>query len=270
MKRAIIHLTEIFTLFILFVFISSFIRCTTQAQDRKSTLMDTYQGTTVTISGKVVFPAYEQNYQVKIVVETLPTETENSTLVAIEDLPQPGDYSVEVPKNQGDIYLKVGLLVPAEQSPTGYRPVKKFARADRYLKVGSFNIRGVDFTIKEGERSTPLMDTYQGPTVTISGKVVFSDYKQDQLIKMIIETSPPGAEESVLVAREDLPQPGDYSVEVPKNQGDIYLKIRVMEPAEEDPTGYRPVVKFARLDRYLKVGSFNIRGVDFTIRQIKK
>ena len=272
MRKAIIYLSAIFSLFILFVFPSRFTSAEEQSdasavqfQYERQSRMEDYQGPTLTISGKVVFPGHKQGQLIRIIVFTPPTKTKESTLVAIKDLSQPGDYSVEVPRSLGNAYLTVVPLEPAEEGPIGYRPIRGLGRSSKLIKGSHSDIKGVNVTIGEGEPSSPRMEDYQGPTLTISGKVVFPGHKQGQLIRIIVFTPPTKTKESTLVAIKDLSQPGDYSVEVPRSLGNAYLTVVPLEPAEEGPIGYRPIRGLGRSSKLIKGSHSDIKGVNVTI-----
>ena len=158
MRKAIIYLSAIFSLFILFVFPSRFTSAEEQSdasavqfQYERQSRMEDYQGPTLTISGKVVFPGHKQGQLIRIIVFTPPTKTKESTLVAIKDLSQPGDYSVEVPRSLGNAYLTVVPLEPAEEGPIGYRPIRGLGRSSKLIKGGHSDIKGVNVTIGEGD-----------------------------------------------------------------------------------------------------------------------
>lgn len=151
MRKRVMYLIMVYSLFILFVSTPGFINAQEQAgssvsQDpfREQALMDTYQGPTVTISGKLIFPAYKQGQQIKIVVKALPAKGKETTLIAVADLSQPGDYSLKVPSNFGEIYINMVVLEPVKQAPDAYMPI---ARLGKFLKVGSSDIKGVDIAI---------------------------------------------------------------------------------------------------------------------------
>jgi hypothetical protein len=148
MRRAIIHLTVISTLLITSVLVSKFTIAETQIKSEVS-LMDAYQGPTVTISGEITFPAFEQSYQIKIIVETLPTESQEVNVIAIADLAQPGKYSIKVPRDQGEVLLKVRVLGSAEEGPAKYRPIGEFTKPNKSLSVGRSDIKEINFLIKE-------------------------------------------------------------------------------------------------------------------------
>lgn len=119
---------------------------------------------------------------------------------------------------------------------------------------------GCSRKIEKGEKTALLMDKYQGPTVTVSGKVLLPDYKSGT-ITISASHNYYGFPDIALTV---IPCPGEYSLRVPKNFGNIYIRARSFQPGERpnrDVIG--PSGRYS--NNPLKIGSFDIKGVDLVI-----
>jgi len=112
----------------------------------KRALMDTYQGSTVIISGRIIFPAYKKGQQIRIIASALSTEGKPPTLIAVRLLSQPGDYSLKMPQNIGDVGLRAVAFSPEKKIPP---ELSLLGIPDSPLEVGFTDIKGVDITIPE-------------------------------------------------------------------------------------------------------------------------
>jgi len=107
-----------------------------------------------------------------------------------------------------------------------------------------------------------VMDTYQGPTVSISGKVIFPDYKEGQHIRILLKSFAyaRGAD----IANIAMPGPGDYSAKVPQNFGDIYISATVLQPGEEFPSSNNLDIEYNQGEP-VKVGTSDIPDIDIAL-----
>lgn len=108
-------------------------------------LMSTYQGLTVTISGKIDFPGYKKGQYIKVNAKSFPGK--GLADIAFVDIPQPGAYSLKVPQNIGDVYITAVILEPGEKNPS--KDSLRGKHKDNPLKIGQSDIKGVDIIIKK-------------------------------------------------------------------------------------------------------------------------
>ncbi len=98
-------------------------------------------------------------------------------------------------------------------------------------------------------------------SVTISGKVDFPSYKEGQRIRIMAQSSP-GAKLPD-IAFVDISQPGEYSLKVPQNVGDIYIAAVVLEPGETTP--HKDSLKQIYDKNPIGVKTEDISGADITL-----
>ncbi len=105
--------------------------------------------------------------------------------------------------------------------------------------------------------------TYQGPTVTISGRIDFPGYKEGLLRIRISAKSFPG-EGRADIAYVDIPRPGEYSLKVPQNIGNVYISALILELVETVP---RKGVSLGTQynGNPIKVNTEDISGVNITL-----
>lgn len=218
-------------------------------KDKKVFLfMDKYHGPTVTLSGMVVFPDYAGG----AITIFASRRYSGPPDIILAEIPSPGKYSVKVPKDLGDIHLRARSFAPGE------KPNRSITGASgRYrnnpLKIGSIDIKGVDIVITQ--TSFLIMDFYLGPTVTVSGKVIFPDYKSGEIAISFSSKNQTPTDIALLI----IPRPGEYTIKVPKNFGDVYLQAKSFNSTGETPLN-------SRVARYkqnpLKVSRYDIKGID--------
>ncbi len=86
------------------------------------------------------------------------------------------------------------------------------------------NIFGVWFVFKKanGGFTVPLMTVHKGPTLIISGRVIFAQYQSGRIFILAKSL----AKKDLLpdIAVEELPAPGPFVIKVPEEVGKIYLE----------------------------------------------
>ncbi|MDO8489570.1 MAG: hypothetical protein Q7S42_05635 [Candidatus Omnitrophota bacterium] len=103
----------------------------------------------------------------------------------------------------------------------------------------------------------------QGPTVTISGKITFPGYKEGQRIFIGAKSS--SSEGPPDIAHAIIAQPGDYSLKVPQNIGNAYIRVAVLQPGEMIISSKSLRQKYDE-GRPIEVGAFDISGLDIAIQ----
>jgi hypothetical protein len=210
--------------------------------------MDKYHGPVVNVSGKVIFPEYISG-EITIIASR---RRNGPPDIATAVIPFPGEYCFRVPKDFGDIYIRAGNSV-MRQGPRRNAPAYYGIHSNYHLRVGSFDIKGIDLIIKT--RPFILMDFYPGPTSTISGKVIFPDYEGDRIvISVSTKNNIP-----TYVALKIIPHPGEYRLKVPRNFGDIYLQAKSFKLNQDTPLN-KSIGKYKQ--NPLKVGRYDIQGID--------
>ncbi len=207
--------------------------------------MDNYRGPTVTVSGQVLSPGYETG-AIKIFASRKHCGPAG---IAVTRIPHSGEYSLKVPKDFGDVYIVATIRrLKSGESPKG----NKRRPYGRFLKIGSFDIKSIDLDMNT--RPFPLMDFYLGPTVTISGKVIFPDYKSGPIVISISGKTQNLANINLRV----LPAPGEFSLKAPKNFGD--LNLQATNPNPDEKTALNKNGKYRQ--NHLRVSHYDIRGID--------
>lgn len=108
-----------------------------------------------------------------------------------------------------------------------------------------------------------LMDTYNGPTVTVSGEVIFDSYK-DGAISIFARTEDRSRPPNIAILT--IPKPGKYILNIPKDFGNIYIGAintkKGLEPEPDDP-------RDEYVNNPIKIGSFDIDNIDIVIKNRK-
>lgn len=220
-------------------------------KDKKVPLsMDKYRGPTVTLSGRAICPDHESS----AITIFASRRYRGPADIILAEIPTPGEYSVKIPKDLGDIHIRAVSLVPGAKSNIS-RGIIGFS--GRYknnpLKISSVDIKGVDLVITK--RPFLLMDFYPGPTVEISGEIIFPRYEGGEIVISVSSKSRGPTD----IAVQIIPQPGKYFLKVPRNFGNIYLRAKSLNSIEG-----RQLNKL--VGRYeqnpLKVGASDINGID--------
>jgi len=206
---------------------------------------------TVTISGEVIFEDYKKG---PIIVGAYSKRDVWPPDIALVEIPKPGKYAFKVPVNAGDIYLAAMNMQVGEAPGVG---TIAGAYKRNPVKVGSSDIGGVDIRITK--ELAPLMKTYEGPTITISGEVIFEDYEKYPIGVFAYSEGYIGPPD---VAFVKIRKPGKYTLEVPVNAGYINL-IALNKRLRDRPGSDTPAGAYER--NPLKVGSSNIEEVNIVI-----
>ena len=238
------------------------------SETKIKTMMDDYKGSTVTITGKVLGGKDYKEIKDSTIVISAKTELERtSSIVARTRIFDLGKYSLKVPKDFGDIYIWAIQLKPGQKEATPETP--RGVYRDNPIKVGSSDIQGIDITIPKETSLDTIMDTYEGPTVTISGEVFGSrDYKKivNGGIYILAKT---GLEiKSSIVAVTLIFDPGKYSLKVPKDFGDIYIWAVQLKPGQKEATP--ETLRGVYRDNPIKVGSSDIQGINVTLHEVSE
>ncbi len=234
-------------------------------KELRKPLMDVYKGPTVEISGTVRFREYSKGL-ILILARTYPF-VKGLPDVAISELSSPGKFTLKVPKNIGSLYIDA---VNVDESWNRNSPMLNSTPTGSYLedpiKITSSNISGIDITIQE--ITPPLMDVYKGPTVEITGKIIFKINKTEKV--MIIARSKNNYiykdRTSPDIAVKEFFLPGKYILWVPKNAGEVYLEIVRFKGDIHSMSSQSIVSSSEYLKNPLKVGSEDIKNIDVILK----
>ncbi len=208
-------------------------------------LMSTYKGPTVTVSGKVDFEFWFENPKgtIWIVVRSEKAYKENTYPdIAIEVISKPGKYTLKLPNNIGNVYIEAIAMKKGEMflKPIIDSPVGTYIKNP--VNIGSKDIKDVNISLLKSKSS--LMATYEGPTVTVSGKIIFPNYKRDVI--WIIARSEVGYRRDFYpdMVATVIPRPGKYTLELPKGIGKVYIEAANVPEAQthgdHPPSGDAP------------------------------
>ncbi|MDO8489461.1 MAG: hypothetical protein Q7S42_05065 [Candidatus Omnitrophota bacterium] len=211
-------------------------------------LMDKYHGPTVTISGRV----YSLDGKSEIIVVSASRSNLGPPDIALTQVSSGETYLLKVPKYFGDAYIRARVLKAGERFRED--TLGCCASYDKNpLKIGSSDIKDLDLAIK----ASPfiLMDFYPGPTVTVSGAVIFLAYRGGKIVISASSKSRSSADVAIMI----IPGPQEYSLKLPKNFGDIYLSASNLDPGVNTPSN-KSMGKYA--ENPLKVGSRDIKSIN--------
>ncbi len=128
--------------------------------------------------------------------------------------------------------------------------------------------------------SRTIMSVYKGPTVTISGSIIFKDYKKGLIsIEVHAKEPKPGAQpfDQIIIAFERIQKPGFYKIKVPKKIGKVYIIARNLDIEDISKMPMHRSFPIGIGDYYvenpIRVGNDDINGLDielteFTMRNI--
>ncbi len=218
---------------------------------RGQLLSEKHKGRLVEISGNVRFDGYESGV---IVISCSSAEKPDFPDVAATTISNPGKYILNVPVDIGPVYLWARNIKHGRKDQGNLKSFKGSTEPSGQLGspiyVGSRNIEADDIVISY---QPLLMDKYASETVSISGKIIAKDY-QGEKIYINISTKKQGRADINLI---ELNSPGQYSVKVPKNIGDIFIKA---------DTGKASSGKRGDYEMPLSVATEDIDGVDIELR----
>ncbi len=230
-------------LLVLPVFISSYSLAQENAEDSN-----------VTISGRVYCRNYASGQKIKVFARaSLGRDVPD---IASAEINGPGDYSLKVPRDAGDVYILAAVILAKGKSLS--RGGATLGMYDEAIKVGKSDITGIDITIADYKPVT--MATYKGPTVNIYGRVVYPDFKEGQQIIISAKSSSRSGPPDVAVL--NLSEPGDYSLKVPQNAGNVYIQAVVFRPEEGTFSRNKAVLRYR--GNPLTIEDRNISGVDLS------
>lgn len=99
-------------------------------------------------------------------------------------------------------------------------------------------------------------------TVTISGHVSFSGYKNGDIV--VIARKQEGTTPDFSVA---ISKPGEYNLKVPKNYGPVYISAVNLQAGEMRPRGDSPGGNFEQ--NPINVSDKDINGIDITLHRMR-
>lgn len=251
------HISVALLLFILAAFLGGEALAQEERVSAPRPVMEDYDGPAVTLSGRVIYPDYTPGQRITVTVKNSPSASIRDTQFARINLSGPGDYSIRVPQNLKDVYIIATVLKEGGMG-FGENDYKWGIYSDSPMAVESSDIGDLDIIISRGY----LMPTYQGPTVNISGKIDFPGFREGWKLLMTLRSSnyigPPD------IAAVDISGPGDYSVKVPPDIGNIYIRVVAFDPAKSD---LRENIMGLGLyvNNPVRVAGSDIEGIDITI-----
>ncbi len=118
---------------------------------------------------------------------------------------------------------------------------------------------------EEGTRPATIMDNYQGETITISGEVFGQDYEIKDGGEILIVAKTRLERESPAVARTRILQPGEYSMKVPKDIGEVYIFAFRFKFLQQEVIPETAISIY--WDNPVRVGSSDIKGIDILLQK---
>jgi hypothetical protein len=106
----------------------------------------------------------------------------------------------------------------------------------------------------------PIMNTYKGPTVKVSGRIIFNEHK-DELITISLRSRnfyPVGSPDIAIIK---LNEPGEYSISAPLGVGELILRASIWLPGDSKKPEY------CSNDINIRAGKFDIDDMDILILQ---
>ncbi len=226
-----------------------------------SPIMTANKNPTVTISGTVTFDEYKDGRIIVMANDREFTE-EGMRSIAITSLSSPGDYSLDVPKDIGDVYIGAGVVSSKRDGIyTGSRMSFFNFYVLNPVKIGSSDIKAVNIVL---DSLSPLMESYKGPTVTVSGRINFDEYKGGQIMVMANEKGFMQGDNSY-ISTIKLSLPGEYSIRVPRDAGKMYIGavVPIYKLGESTKVMMSKPIPYS--GNPLKIGSSDIKYVDIDV-----
>ncbi|MFA5356845.1 MAG: hypothetical protein WC301_05525 [Candidatus Omnitrophota bacterium] len=231
------------------VSLSVFAECLAQGDDPGSAVGNV----TVNISGEVICPDCRGSDEITVNAKASPGPA--YLPIASVNIAGPGEYILRVSPNTGPVYLSA-----TGNSSMGF--TSSSLRMGAYLMnpliVGSSDINDINMIVNEFPPSA-AMSTYQGPTVNISGRLVYPGFEEGQKINIIARTAPRD-KLGKLVNSLLVSGPGEYSLKVPRGSGDIYIFAMVSYPGRDLP----PLMLEYNQGGAIRAENTDIAGVDIT------
>lgn len=116
-----------------------------------------------------------------------------------------------------------------------------------------------------------MMSAYKGPAVTISGSIIFKDYKKGFIsIEVLAKELKRGRRlpDQFIIALERIQEPGFYKIRVPKKIGKVYIiamNLDIEDISKMPAPGSVPLGRGEYVKDPLQVGSQDINGADIEI-----
>ncbi|MDD5109023.1 MAG: hypothetical protein PHC29_05905 [Candidatus Omnitrophica bacterium] len=187
----------------------------------------------VNVCGKIIYPSFKNGWLLITVQRVIGGQEEKEPIIKYT-ISQPGAYCLAVPKGTGKVNLKVFNLTNETFIPGSETERNDLAPFSPYLDnpliIADEDITDADIEFLEIP-SVPVMSRYKGETITISGEVSMPDYKEGRVVVTVNNTGFGYPN----VASVILDKPGNYSLKVAKNQGDIYIGAFNLLPGESQP-----------------------------------
>lgn len=170
-----------------------------------------YKRSYVTVSGQIIYNEFEKGD-----IEVYWTPSLNNGPPKIGELlylQKPGFYMFKLPKNYGNIYLCARNRGDVHESFAYF--------ISEPIRIGSKDISRYNLILKTNKL---LINDYKGETVNISGRVICSYFRDGTIDVCVYRPDyfrkvrlPPD------IAKVTLPRPGDFTIKVPKDIGEICL-----------------------------------------------
>lgn len=116
-----------------------------------------------------------------------------------------------------------------------------------------------------------IMSVYKGPTVTLSGNIVFQDYKKGFIEIMVLAKKPEEIRhrlDQFIITLERIPKPGYYEIKVPKKIGKAYIiaiNSDEVDISSKTISSLSPIGMGEYVKNPLGVGNQDIKGLDIKI-----
>jgi len=224
----------------------------------------------VLISGEVKFDDYKEGSILIIANSELNQQAHLSADIAFTEIPFPGKYCLAVPKNAGNVYIKA-LNIPLRFKETSAqkriisRPIGPYSWGyypHNPVRVASAGLNGIDINI---DQILPtLMSTYKGPTVTVSGKIIFDKYKEG---KIMVLASKKDIREGVVqyVSVSYLPSPGEYAIQIPMGIGKVYISAVSTLPPAKGNFSYKELLYGFYPHNPMEIGRVDAKDININI-----
>ncbi|MBL7196777.1 MAG: hypothetical protein ISS47_01615 [Candidatus Omnitrophica bacterium] len=166
-------------------------------------------------------------------------------------MPKPGKYRIRVPKNFGEInivainetfeYVKKLASFDKKEVVIGWYP-------DNPITVATSNIYGIDINMRP-------------PLIAMSGEVIFREYLKGPITISALKEASSGGALDEAISSTSIAKPGRFTIDVPKNIGNIYLNAWNSPKGEK---GGKPTAtdNFGQaIENPIKVGSSDIENI---------
>lgn len=205
----------------------------------------------IRVKGEVTFGNYKKGH-----IAIMVRKEKDAPPIYTKRIPRPGKYIIDLPKNLGLMYITAANLQEGAKGITKRDPRGEFS--GNPIHIADKGIAGVNIEIIQPKAQHHLMNTYSGPTVNVSGRVIFGQYKEGE-ITIFARSEGFNNKEEVDISVARISSPGHYTIRVPKDYGKMKIgAVNVIKGKVSSKGNYA--------NNPITIGSIDLKGIDIHIK----